>query len=83
MYAKPFTATNVGIAYMLAGDAGASANDPYASSPTADNHWTVDGPHLMIIVPDAAKLGGLSTDASSGGPLSCGKERLTRTSWCR
>ena len=28
MYAKPFTVTAVGIAYMLAGDAGASANDP-------------------------------------------------------
>jgi hypothetical protein len=68
MHAKPFTATGIGIAYMLAGDAGASADDPYASGPTADNHWSVDGPHLMIIVPDATKLDGLPTDADSGGP---------------
>jgi hypothetical protein len=68
MYAKPFAAPGVGVAYMLAGDSGASATDPYASGPTADNRWAVDGPHLMIIVPGAAPLDGLPTDSSSAGP---------------
>ena len=67
-HAKPFKAEGVGIAYMLAGDAGASAIDPYASGPTPDNRWAVDGPHLMVIVPDVAKLDGLPTDANLGGP---------------
>ncbi|HUK11216.1 MAG TPA: hypothetical protein VLX09_25345, partial [Stellaceae bacterium] len=68
MYAKPFKADGIGVAYMLAGDAGASAIDPYAAGPTADNRWAVDGPHLMIILPDTTGLEGLPTDASSGGP---------------
>src|SRR5712692_3804709 len=38
----------VGISYMLAGDKGASNTDPYATGKTADNHWIVTGPHLMI-----------------------------------
>jgi hypothetical protein len=67
-HGKPFKTEGVGIAYMLAGDAGASAIDPYASGPTSDNHWAVDGPHLMVIVPDVAKLDGLPTNANSGVP---------------
>jgi hypothetical protein len=68
MTSTPFKASGVGIAYMLAGDAGASATDPYATEPTAANRWVVDGPHLMVIVPDAAQLDGLSADPSGGGP---------------
>jgi hypothetical protein len=56
----------VGLAYMLAGDSGASNSDPYADSPTDD--WVVGGPHLMIIVPDPAMLAGIGTDPDSGGP---------------
>jgi hypothetical protein len=45
---------------MLAGDAaGASNIDPFATEPTADNDWVVEGPHIMVIVPDAAQLAGL------------------------
>jgi hypothetical protein len=63
-----YTASRVGIAYMLAGDCPTSNDDPYAAGPTADNHWMEEGPHLMIIVPDAASLEGLSTDPYSGRP---------------
>ena len=38
----------LGLAYMLRGDHGASNTDPSATSKTADNHWVVTGPHLMI-----------------------------------
>jgi hypothetical protein len=40
-----------GFGYMLAGDKGSSNTDPYADAKTADNHWVVDGPHVMIFGP--------------------------------
>lgn len=63
-----FTIDRVGISYMLAGDSGASNIDPYASGKTEDNEWVVEGPHLMIIVPDNSLLAGLPTDPDNGGP---------------
>lgn len=63
-----FRADRLGFSYMLAGDTGASNIDPYASGPTPDNDWIVEGPHLMIIVPDPALLEGISTDPRSQGP---------------
>ena len=61
----------VGLSYMLAGDSpggGASNVDPAAKAPTADNHWVVEGPHVMVIVPDPAQLEGLPTDPVEDGP---------------
>lgn len=46
-----------GIAYMLAGDNGASNTDPLAPSKTADNHWIVTGPHIMLLGPATKTLG--------------------------
>ena len=68
MNRKPFSASGLGISYMLAGDGGASNIDPYATAETPDNQWVVEGAHLMIIVPDAALLEGISTDPQNGGP---------------
>ena len=65
---KPFQAKAVGISYMLAGDGGASNTDPYAEGETHDNQWIVEGPHLMIIMPDPALLDSLPTDPYAGGP---------------
>lgn len=67
MNKKPFKASQVGIAYMLAGDTGASNIDPYATTATADNQWVAEGPHLMVIVPDPSQLEGVPTDPNSGG----------------
>jgi hypothetical protein len=58
--------TRVGLAYMLAGDSGASNSDPYAEGETDD--WVVAGPHLMVIVPDPTTLEGIPTDPENGGP---------------
>jgi hypothetical protein len=58
--------SRVGMAYMLAGDSGASNSDPYPEGETDD--WVVAGPHLMIIVPDPAMLEGIPTDPENGGP---------------
>ena len=50
-------ANKVGISYMLAGDEGASNTDPYAAGKTADDHWIVTGPHIMVVGPAAKALG--------------------------
>ena len=65
---EPVSIDRAGIAYMLVGDAGASNVDPYAEGPTTENEWVVSGPHLMLIVPDAAALEGFPTDPAQGGP---------------
>ncbi|HRY26139.1 MAG: hypothetical protein R3D28_22555 [Geminicoccaceae bacterium] len=71
MHHEPFTASRVGISYMMAGDSsdgGASNIDPAAGTPTADNDWVVEGPHVMMIVPDPAALEGLPTTLDTDGP---------------
>jgi hypothetical protein len=45
-------AGRVGFMYMLAGGTDASNTDPYATSPTATNHWVKTGPHIMIVGAD-------------------------------
>jgi hypothetical protein len=45
-------AGKVGFMYMLAGGTDASNTDPYASKPTATNHWIKTGPHVMIVGAD-------------------------------
>lgn len=58
----------VGVSYMLQGDGGSSNTDPFAEGPTPDNDWGIEGPHLMIIVPNLEDLEGLPTDRNNGGP---------------
>ena len=65
---EPFTARSVGVSYMLAGDSGSSNIDPYATAEAPDNEWVVEGPHLMVLVPDPAWLEGIPTDPFNGGP---------------
>ncbi len=47
----------LGITYMLRGDQGASNTDPSATKKTADNHWVVTGPHIMIVGAGVKDLG--------------------------
>jgi hypothetical protein len=54
----------LGLTYMLAGDDGASNTDPFATGKTADNHWIITGPHVMIVGP-AAKSLGLTSNAEA------------------
>ena len=42
-------AGKVGFMYMLEGGTDASNTDPYATQPTATNHWVKTGPHVMIV----------------------------------
>ena len=47
-------AGKVGFMYMLAGGTDASNTDPYATKPTATNHWIKTGPHVMVVGADQA-----------------------------
>ena len=61
--------SGLGVGYMLKGDFPASNTDPFATGPTDDNEWMIDGgPHVMLIVADPAELEGISTDPNNGGP---------------
>jgi hypothetical protein len=63
--------TKVGIGYMLDGDrpdGGGSNKDPFATAATPDNDWVIEGPHLMILVPDTSTINHLPTDPNSGSP---------------
>jgi hypothetical protein len=58
----------VGIGYMLQGDNGVSNTDPYATAATDKNDWIKSGPHVMVVVPNAAQLAAFPTDPKNGGP---------------
>jgi len=45
-------AGKVGLMYMLAGGTDASNTDPYATAPSATNHWIKTGQHIMIVGAD-------------------------------
>jgi hypothetical protein len=60
---------HVAFAYMLRGDSPVSNTDPYATGPTPDNEWIpAGGPHIMILVPDAASLEGITDDPTEASP---------------
>jgi len=46
---KEPTKGKIGLVYMLEGGTDASNTDPYATAPTAENHWIQTGPHFMIV----------------------------------
>ena len=51
---QPPPTGKVGLMYMLAGGTDASNTDPYATKPTASNHWVKTGAHVMIVGADAS-----------------------------
>jgi hypothetical protein len=51
---KPAQGGSVGLIYMLSGGTDASNVDPYATKPSAGNHWVETGPHVMVVGADAA-----------------------------
>jgi len=65
---KP-TYKSIGFAYMLSGDTEVSNSDPFATEPTGPEDWVTDlGAHLMMLIPNADYLEGISTDHRNGGP---------------
>jgi len=68
MNKKEFHTDRIGISYMLNGDANTDNEDPFGTDPNNGHVWVQEGPHLMILVPDASMLEGLPTDPDAGGP---------------
>lgn len=61
--------TQVGYAYMLSADQWSSNTDPMGSKvPTPDNQWHFEGPHVMVLYPDASQLAGIPVRPSMSGP---------------
>jgi len=64
-----FKTDRVGISYMLAGDDPTNNADPFDDGKRDPGEvWVTEGPHLMIVVPDAKMLEGISDDPKNGGP---------------
>jgi hypothetical protein len=64
-----FKTDRVGISYMLAGDDPTNNADPFDDGKRDPGEvWVTEGPHLMIVVPDAKMLEGISDDPTNGGP---------------
>jgi hypothetical protein len=63
-----FKTDRVGMSYMLAGDDNTNNADPFDDKPDPGEVWVQEGPHLMIVVPDANMLEGISDDPNNGGP---------------
>ena len=58
-----------GLMYMLEGGTDASNVDPYATKPTAKNHWIKTGPHIMIVGdPEMLKAYPASPDPNTAAP---------------
>lgn len=68
MNKSDFHTDTIGISYMLQGDVNTDNEDPFATDPNNGHVWVQEGPHLMILVPDASMLAGLPSDPNAGGP---------------
>jgi hypothetical protein len=67
--AKKSPPRNTGFMYMLAGGTDASNTDPFATKPTAQNHWIKTGPHVMIVGdPELLKAYPSSPDPDTSQP---------------
>ena len=57
------------LGYMLMGGSDASNTDPFATAPTADNHWVKSGPHVMVLFASPSQLDAFPTEPGNGGPF--------------
>jgi hypothetical protein len=60
--------TAPGIGYMLQGESGASNEDPSLMEPPAGQDWIVDGPHVMLLLPEPFDQSVFSTEHGMDGP---------------
>jgi hypothetical protein len=66
MSKSDYSPSQFSISYMLHGDnresQGVSNSDPYHPDPASADDFIIEGPHLMILVPDKSMLEGMSRD---------------------
>ncbi|MCF7222935.1 hypothetical protein [Marilutibacter chinensis] len=61
--------TGVGVSYMFAGDVPVNNDDPFDTTQDPGETWVAEGPHIMVIVPDAATtLKDMTNNPNAGGP---------------
>lgn len=61
--------TGIGISYMFAGDAPVNNDDPFDTTQDPGEPWVTEGPHIMVIVPNAeTTLKDMTNDPDAGGP---------------
>ena len=63
-----FSTDVVGISYMLAGDAMVNNANPMATDQNDGGMWVQEGPHIMMLFPNAEMVAGLPHDPFAGGP---------------
>jgi len=64
---EEFSGDQMGVSYMLQGDAMVSNSDPSATDPNNGDVWVQEGPHLMLLLPRDA-MSTLPRDPYNGGP---------------
>ena len=64
---ESFSTDVVGFSYMLAGDALVNNADPTATDPNDGGLWVQDGPHIMMLMPNAEMMAHLPRDPYAGG----------------
>ncbi|QDH71926.1 hypothetical protein FKV23_16265 [Lysobacter alkalisoli] len=61
--------TRVGVSYMFAGDAPVNNDDPFDTTQDPGEPWVTEGPHVMVIVPNAeTMLKDMTNDPNAGVP---------------
>lgn len=61
--------SGVGVSYMLGGDVATNNDDPFDTTQDPGETWVTEGPHIMVVVPDAATaLKDMASDPNAGGP---------------
>lgn len=63
-----FQTDRVGVSYMLQGDMHVNNADPADKEPSEGETWIQEGPHLMVVFPDAKTLEAFPDDPGQGGP---------------
>jgi hypothetical protein len=63
---EPFKAERVGIAYMLSAEATGGSIDPDAMKPASGDGLFVEGPQILLLMPDPAQLNAFSTHPRNG-----------------
>ncbi len=64
----PFSTDVIGVSYMLAGDAMVNNDNPSATDPKEGGMWVQEGPHLMMLMPNASMMAHLPRNPYAGGP---------------
>ena len=59
----------VGLSYMLQGGAAFTQDSPFVTGPLDSDEWYFMGPHVMVVLPDAADWEGVNRDSSRGHPM--------------